>query len=76
MSSLQINFLVSVKVVFDRFLTILQRQEPLVYLLDEECMVLVKTLLRRFLKPDACEKTSRDIVKMDLKKTDHQSDIR
>ena len=72
---LQINFLVSVKVVFDRILTILQRQEPLIHLLHEECMVLVKTLLRRFLKPDACEKTSRDIIQMDLKKMDYQSDI-
>ena len=64
---LQIHFLISIKEVFDRILSILQRQEPLIHILHEECLNLVKTLQRRFLKTDAIEKSSRELLKMDVK---------
>ena len=69
---LQFHFSISVKQVFDRILGFMQRQEPLIHLLHDECLQLIKTLMQRFLKKKATEKSCRDLLKLDLKSEELQ----
>lgn len=70
---LQLHFLVNIKPVFDKILGVFQKQEPLVHILHNECLQLVKTLMNRFLKRDAFEgKRLRDLLQLDMTNPDIQ----
>ena len=59
----------SVKPVFDSFLSAFQTKGPLIHCLYQ-CMIdLIKTLLRRFMKPEKVSNTpSKDLKKLDVTK--------
>ena len=63
---IQMQFLISVKPVFDGILTTFQRQEPLIHVLHDECLQLVRKLMLRFLKSEVAENSSKKIVQVDV----------
>ena len=66
------HFLISVKPVFDGILGTFQRQEPLIHILHNECLQLVKRLMLRFLKSEVVDTNSKKLVQLDVQKSDHQ----
>ena len=46
----EIHCVVTVADIFNRFLVLFQKGEPLIHVLHSECMSLVLTIMRRFLK--------------------------
>ena len=69
---IQMHFLISVKPVFDGILGTFQRQEPLIHILHNECLQLVKRLMLRFLKSEVADTNSKKLVQLDVQKSDHQ----
>ena len=69
----QLYFVQSLDDIFNPFLTLFQREEPLVHILHDEMSQLVRTLLLRFLKPSVIEqKTGKGLLSVDIFKTENQ----
>ena len=59
--------------VFNGFLTLFQKEEPLVHILHDQLSELVHTLLGRFLKADAIgEGRGRKLLLVDVRKTENR----
>lgn len=66
------HFLITVKPVFDGILSTFQCQEPLIHILHNKCLLLVKRLVLRFLKPEIADNNSKKLLQLDVQKSDHQ----
>ena len=69
---MQMQFLISVKPVFDAILSTFQRQEPLIHVLHDECVQLVRKLMLRFLKPEVVDGSSKKLAQVDVQNVDNQ----
>lgn len=69
---MQMQFLISVKPVFDGILATFQRQEPLIHVLHDECLQLARKLMLRFMKSEVAELNSKKLVQVDIQSTDLQ----
>ena len=69
---IQMQFLISVKPVFDGILATFQRQEPLIHILHDECLQLARKLMLRFLKSEVADNSSKKLAQVDVQNTDHQ----
>ena len=67
---MQMQFLISVKPVFDGILATFQRQEPLIHVLHDECLQLARKLMLRFMKSEVAELNSKKLVQVDMQSTD------
>ena len=69
----QLTFLESLESVFNRFLTLLQKEEPLIHILNDQLSKLVRTLMRHFLKADEVEeKTGKKLHLVDVCKSENE----
>ena len=72
---IQIQFLCAVAPIFQKMLTFLQKEEPLVHVLHDEITSLVRQLLLRYVKQDVIRgKTSSQLVALKVKPEDHLPD--
>ena len=55
-----IHFLISVASIFSKYLSIFQKDEPLIHILHTECVSLLQQLMGRFLKADVFSGKSGD----------------
>ena len=64
----QLCFLQSVKPIFDRFLQMFQTEGPLIHILHQAMVDLLKQVMLRFLKQDVVkEKAVDELLKLDTK---------
>ena len=69
----QLLFLESLEMVFNGFLTLFQKEEPLVHILYDQLSELVHTLLWHFLKADAVgEERGHKLLLVDVSRTENQ----
>lgn len=69
----QLHFLESLEPVFHPFLTLFQKEEPLVHILHDELSNLVRTIMLRFLKPEVVgDKRDKELLSIDVSKSDNQ----
>jgi hypothetical protein len=61
----QIQFLISVSLIFEKFLTLFQKQEPQIHMLHSESRDLVKTLKLRFMNQGAVGVNGFKLAKID-----------
>ena len=73
----QIQFLISVGPVFERFLIMFQKQEPLIHMLYSEACDLIRTLMLRFVKHDiVADAIGSKLVKLDVKDLNNCLDLK
>ena len=69
----QLYFLESLKTVFDQFLQLFQTEGPLIHILHQSMLQLLKQVMFRFLKQSVVQgKTVSEMLKVDLKNVHHQ----
>ena len=66
------QFVISVKPVFNGILVTFQREEPLIHVLHDECLQLARKLMLRFMKCEVAELNSKKLVHVDVQSTDLQ----
>ena len=69
---MQMQFLISVKPVFDGILSTFQHQEPLIHVLHDECLQLARKLMLQFMKSEVAKLNSRKLVQVRMQSTDLQ----
>ena len=69
---MQMQFLISVKPVFNVILSTFQRQEPLIHVLHDECVQLVRKHMLRFLKSEVVDGSSKKLAQVDVQNVDNQ----
>lgn len=66
-------FLIELEPLFNRFLKLFEKEEPLIHLLHEEMVELIKSFMRKFLKSDCFENNScSSLEKLDVSKVENQ----
>ena len=70
----QMNFLLGLTPLFDRFLKFFQREDPLVHILFSEMKDLLKSFMLRFLKSSTVDglKTGKILLEFNVEKSDSQ----
>ena len=69
----QLCFLKSIKPVFNRFLQMFQTEGPLIHILHQTMLDLLKQVMSRFLKQSVVkERLVNELLKVDFKNTDFQ----
>ena len=69
----ELVFLIELEPLFKRFLKLFQKEEPLIHLIHEEMVELIKSFMRRFLKSDCFEnKSCSSLEKLDVSKLENQ----
>ena len=67
------HFLISVAEVFNLFLVNFQKEEPLIHVLYEKFVSILKTFLGRFVKKEALDKQrASDLLKLNLDSVDNE----
>ena len=71
---IQINFLLSLSTLYDRFLRLFQREDPLVHILHSEMMNLQRSFMLRFLKGTVVDelKTGKKLKEFNIESSDSQ----
>lgn len=68
----QINFLISLQALYDRFLLMFQREDPLVHILYSEMSDMIKSFMLRFIKSDVIgESEGMKLLGIDVDKEDN-----
>jgi hypothetical protein len=67
----ELEFLIELEPLFNRFLKLFQKEEPLIHLLHEEMVELIKSFMRRFFKTECFEnKSCSNLEKLDVSKVE------
>jgi hypothetical protein len=69
----ELHFLQSLESIFSPFLTLFQREEPLIHILHDQLSELVRRLLSRFIKSDAFgDKTGKELLSVEILKAENK----
>lgn len=71
---IQINFLLSLSALYDKFLKLFQREDPLVHILHSEMMDLLRSFMLRFLKGTVVDglKTGKNLQDFNVELSESQ----
>lgn len=70
---IELHFLESIVQIFEKFLTFMQREEPLIHVLHEQMCGLLIGIMRRFLKPECIPSSlGSDLKEIDSKASENQ----
>ena len=71
---IQMNFLISLEPLYDRFLKLFQREDPLIHILYSEMKDLLKAFMLRFLMSSdvSVQNTGRKLLEVDIEEKDSQ----
>ena len=70
---MQLHFLQNLEPLFIPFLTLLQREEPLIHVLHDQPSELVRIIMMRFFKQSVVgEKTGKSLLSLDVDNTDNK----
>ena len=71
---IQMNFLISLEPLYDRFLKLFQREDPLIHILYSEMKDLMRGFMLRFLKSSivSAQNTGKKLLEVDVEEKDNQ----